>query len=221
MARIPTMIFLLILLLSPGFCCGWEPVAAAMPPAPAPSPADPVGVAVTTYFNARFAELATIAAAAPTPETFRTLVKPLQATVDGFYDASLLSADFVITQVYWPSHALARGFDLKTVRELKPFVGKMKQVPAPQLSEPAGSFFQPRLISMRCPVFKPDGTVSAIVSLMVREEAFLKAAGLNQCRAYRITCAGIRAAEKGNLPTAPSIVRLSLPATTWVIEYEK
>ncbi len=205
-----------------GFCSAADSAPHAPPPAPeAVQPADdPVGRALAAYVGKLVAELAKVAEKKPEPATFREAAKPLEA-LDGFYDASLLSPDFVITQVYRPAHALARGFDLKKVAALKPFVEKMKKTPGPQLSEPAGGFLQPRLVSLRVPVCGPDGKPTAIVSLMLRESALLTAAGLDACRAYRILCDGAAASEKGTLSATPRTVRLALPSTTWVVEYDR
>jgi hypothetical protein len=181
---------------------------------------DPFGVAVENYFTAVFAKLGEIAAQKPTMETFRDAMKPAAESTDGFFDATLIDADFVIDQSYYKIHALANGFDLKKVRKLDYFRGLMCTAPAPQLSEPShGSLFQPRLISMRYPVLT-DGKLQGVVSMMVRTEKFIEAAGLDKCRAYKIICRGETAEEKGNLSANHHEVKLTLPSTEWVIQYD-
>jgi hypothetical protein len=59
-----------------------------------------------------------------------------------------------------------------------------------------------------------------VVSLLVRTEAFLKAAGLDQCSAYKIICRGELAEEKGTLSNHFHEVPLHLPSTEWVIQYD-
>ncbi|MBN1547331.1 MAG: hypothetical protein JW902_11780 [Syntrophaceae bacterium] len=139
---------------------------------------------------------------------------------DGFYGGTLIDSDWVIAQVYFKSHFLARGFDLKKVKELSAFYKMMKESPAPQLSEPGhGSLVQPRLIAMRYPVMK-DGKVKNILSVMVKTEAYLKAVGLDKRRAYKIICRGELAEEKGKLPKDYKQVKLDLPSTEWIIQYQ-
>lgn len=182
---------------------------------------DLVGQKTAAYFGTLFAKMEKAAAQSPDYDTFRTVMKPAAESIKGFYGGTLLDADWIIKQVYYPSHFLARGFDLKKVKELAVFIKKMKEKPEPQLSEPGhGSIIQPRLIAMRYPVVK-DGKVQCILSMMVRTEEYLKAVGLDQCKAYRITCLGVVAEEKGDLSKTAPKVRLELPSTEWVIEYEK
>ena len=176
--------------------------------------------AVTAYFGDLFRRLETVAAAAPTEQTFRAQMKPQVETVDGFFGGSLISADWEIRQVYFRRDFLAVGYDLKNVRELEGFRRKMAEQPGPQLSEPArGTFWQPHLISLRCPVIR-DGQMVGMVSMMVRTTAFLKAVGLDTCRAYRIVCLGTEAEHSGTLSAKHREVRVALPATEWVIQYE-
>jgi hypothetical protein len=96
----------------------------------------------------------------------------------------------------------------------------MRKAPAPQLSEPGhGSILQPRLIAMRYPVITA-GKLQGIVSMMVRTEKFLEAAGLDKCSAYKIICRGVPAEEKGDLSADHREVKLALPSTEWVIQYD-
>jgi hypothetical protein len=95
----------------------------------------------------------------------------------------------------------------------------MRKSPSPQLSEPGhGNLVQPRLIAMRYPVMK-EGKLDSVVSIMVRTEAFLAAVGLDKATAYRITCRGVVAEEKGDLGATPRAVTLARPANEWLIEY--
>ncbi|HNX53854.1 MAG TPA: hypothetical protein PLD51_08590 [Pontiellaceae bacterium] len=181
---------------------------------------DPVGSAVETYFTAVFAKLGEVAAQQPVHDTFRDAMKPAAESVNGFFGGSLITTDFVIDQSYYKRHALAVGFDLKKVKELDYFRNLMRTSPSPQLSEPGhGTILQPRLISMRYPVVV-DGKLQSIVSMMVRTETFLEATGLGKCRAYKIICRGALAEEKGILSADHREVKLVLPSTEWVIQYD-
>jgi hypothetical protein len=181
---------------------------------------DPIGFAVETYFTGLFAKLETVAAQKPTHDTLREAMKPLADAVDGFFGGTLITPDFVINQSYYKTHALANGYDLKKVKELDYFWDLMRTAPAPQLSEPAhGNLFQPRLIALRCPILK-DGCLQGLVSVMIRTENFLKATGLAKCHAYKIICRGQLAEEKGELSNTPHEVRLQLPATEWIVQYD-
>jgi len=147
-------------------------------------------------------------------------MKPVAESVDGFFDGTLIDTNFVIDQSYYKFHALANGFDLKKVKQLDYFRSLMSTSPAPQLSEPShGSLFQPRLISMRYPVIT-DGKLQSIVSMMVRTETFVESTGLAKCRAYKIICCGELAEENGDLSANPRKVKLTLPSTEWVIQYD-
>lgn len=180
---------------------------------------DPVGLATEAYFAEQFANLKAVADRQPTKETFREAMKPLAEGTEGFFGGSYIDTDFVIREVYYPRDFLARGYDLKKVKQLDHFWDLMRKDPAPQLSEPGhGNLFQPRLIAMRCPVMQ-DGRLESVVSFFVRTEAFLKAVGLDQAKAYRITCRGTVAEEKGKLGDAPKSVSIALPANDWIIEY--
>ena len=182
-------------------------------------PDDPVGVSAAAFFAATFARLKAVADQEPTAETLRTAMKPLAGQTPGFFGGSLIDTDFVIREVYRPRDFLARGFDLKKVRQLDYFWDLMRTNPAPQLSEPGrGNLVQPRLISLRYPVMK-NGKLAAVVSVMIRTEAFLAASGLDKVRAWRITCRGVVAEEKGKLGGYPRAVTLALPANEWLIEY--
>lgn len=186
----------------------------------APVPADdPVGQKVQAYFDDTFAKLKLAADAQPNYLTFREAMKPVIAGVPGIFGGSFIDENWVIRQVLFPSHFLARGFDLKGVKELQPFQKLLKESPGPQLSEPAhGSMVQPRLIAMRYPVMK-DGKVAGLVSMMVRTPFFLKAVGLDKARAYQIICSGKEAEAFGVLGTNYKEVKLTLPSTEWVIRY--
>jgi hypothetical protein len=181
---------------------------------------DPIGIAAETYFVTMFAKLGEVAAQKPTHDTFRAAMKPVAESVDGFFGGTLINTDFVIDQSYYKIHALANGFDLKKVKQLDYFWDLMRKEPAPQLSEPGhGSIMQPRLIAMRYPVIT-DGKLLSVVSMMVRTEKFLEATGLDSCSAFKITCLGKPAEEKGKLSANPREVKLSLPSTEWVIQYD-
>ena len=181
---------------------------------------DPIGIAVEDYFGTVFAKLGEVAAKKPTHDTFREAMKPTAESVGGFFGGTLINTNFVIDQSYYKLHALANGFDLKKVKQLDYFLGLMSTSPAPQLSEPGhGSLFQPHLISMRYPVLT-DGKLQGVVSMMVRTGTFTEATGLDRCRAYKIICRGELAEEKGELSANPREVRLTLPSTEWVIQYD-
>ena len=97
----------------------------------------------------------------------------------------------------------------------------MDENPAPQLSEPSdGGLLRPSLISLRVPILK-NGKLEAVVSLMVRTEEFLKASGLDECNAFKIFCHGELAVEMGVLSNQPCEVKLVLPSTAWVIQYDR
>ncbi|HRX06118.1 MAG TPA: hypothetical protein P5306_03385 [Kiritimatiellia bacterium] len=182
-------------------------------------PDDPVGLATAEYFAKTFANLKAVADKQPDKDTFRAAMKPLEEATDGFFGGSFIDTNFVIREVFYPRDFLARGFDLKKVRQLDHFWDLMRKNPSPQLSEPGhGNLVQPRLIAMRYPVLK-DGQLTAVVSFFVRTEHFLKAVGLDKTKGYRITCRGVRAEQDGKLGTSPKIVTISLPANEWVIEY--
>lgn len=182
---------------------------------------DEIGQRAKAYFEDLFASLGTVAAQYPTIDNFREIMRPVVEKTDGIYGATLIDPDFVIREVYFHSHFLARGFDLKKVKELKDFYRMMKEDPAPQLSEPAhGSLFQPRLIAMRYPAIR-NGKLENVVSMMVRTQSFLKSAGLDKCKAYKIICQGKLAEEKGELSERFKEVKVNLPSTEWVIQYEK
>ena len=182
-------------------------------------PDDPVGKATAAYFAKTFADLKAVADRQPTKDTFREAMKPLEDATDGFFGGSFIDTDFVIREVYYPRDFLARGFDLKKVKQLDHFWDLMRKEPSPQLSEPGhGSIVQPRLIAMRYPVLK-DGKLTAVVSFFVRTGAFLDAVGLGDAKGYRITCRGVLAEEDGKLGDSPKTVTVSLPANEWLIEY--
>ena len=197
---------------------GVLPFAAAAQVQP---PDDPVGKAVAAYFDRTFANLKAVADRQPTKDTFREAMNPLEDATEGFFGGSYIDTDFVIREVYYPRDFLARGFDLKKVKQLDYFWDLMRKNPTPQLSEPGhGSIVQPRLIAMRYPVLK-DGKLAAVVSFFVRTEKFLDAVGLGDAKGYRITCRGVLAEEDGKLGDNPKSVTVSLPANEWLIEYAK
>ncbi|MDY0144531.1 MAG: hypothetical protein RBS84_00885 [Kiritimatiellia bacterium] len=188
-------------------------------PAQVQPPDDPVGQAVATYFTTQFDNLKVVADHQPSRDTFRAAMKPLAEQTPGFFGGSFIDTNFVIREVYYPRDFLARGFDLKKVKQLDYFWDLMRETPTPQLSEPGhGNILQPRLIAMRYPVVK-DGTLDSIVSYFVRTESFLKAVGLDQVKGYRITCRGVLAENGGKLGTDPKSVTITLPANEWLIEY--
>ena len=182
-------------------------------------PDDPVGQATAAYFAKTFANLKAVADKQPTKDTFRVAMKPLEDATPGFFGGSFIDTDFVIREVYFSRDFLARGFDLKKVKQLDHFWELMRKDPGPQLSEPGhGSIVQPRLIAMRYPVIQ-DGKLAAVVSFFVRTGAFLEAVGLGDAKGYRITCRGVLAEEDGQLGDSPKSVTVSLPANEWLIEY--
>ena len=184
-------------------------------------PDDPVGKATAAYFAKTFADLKAVADRQPTKDTFREAMKPLEEATAGFFGGSFIDTDFVIREVYHPRDFLARGFDLKKVKQLDHFWELMRKNPTPQLSEPGhGNLVQPRLIAMRYPVLK-DGQLAAVVSFFIRTGAFLDAVGLGDAKGYRITCRGVLAEEDGKLGDNPKSVTVSLPANEWLIEYVK
>lgn len=175
---------------------------------------------VETYFSDLFGRLGKAAEQRPTEDTFREVMKPQIEKIDGLFGATLINADWEIRQVFFKRDFLAVGFSLKKVGALDAFRKLMDEKPAPQLSEPGhGNIMQPRLIAMRYPMLR-DGKMIGMVSMMVRTEAFLKAVKLDACAAYKITCLGKEAESKGNLTAAKKQVKLALPSTEWLIEYE-
>jgi len=175
---------------------------------------------VKAYFDACFEDLRIVAEQKPDKHSFRDAIKPVAEKTDGFFGGTLIDPDFVIVQVYHKKNFLARGYDLKKVEQLQDFAREMKTDPRPQLSEPGhGSLVQPRLVAMRYP-FKNEGELAGIVSMMVRTEAFLQAVGLDKASAYRITCRGKLAEQKGDLSDKAHRFVLDLPSTTWELEFE-
>jgi len=182
---------------------------------------DEVGCKTVAYFTDLFDKLGSAAQKDPGYDNYRKIMKPVAESTKGFYGGTLVSPDWIITQVYYPSHFIARGFDLKNVKELKSFYKMMQEKPAPQLSEPGHiSVMQPRLIAMRYPVIK-DGKVKNIISIKVRTESYLKTVGLDKCSAYKIIFDGKLAEEKGKLAKEHKEVKLQLPSTEWIIQYQK
>ena len=175
---------------------------------------------VETYFSDLFQRLGKAAAQAPTADTFRDVMKPQIEKIDGLFGATLINADWDIKQVYFKAHYPATFYSLTKVSELDAFRKLMKEKPAPQLSEPGhGSIIQPRLIALRYPVIR-DGKMVSMVSMMIRTEAFLKAVKLDTCKAFTFTCLGKEAESRGTLSGARKEVKIALPSTEWVIQYE-
>lgn len=182
---------------------------------------DEIGCKTVAYFNDLFAKLEQAATHDPNKNNYRDIMKPVAESVDGFYGGSLIDPNFIIIEVYHKSHFLARGYDLKKVKELAEFYKMMKENPSPQLSEPGrGTLLQPKLISMRYPVIK-DGKLKNILSMMVRTDAYIKAVGLDKCRAYKIICSEKAAETKGKFIGDYKTVKLKLPSTEWIIQYQK
>ena len=199
-------------------------VAGALAGAPARADNDAgtvMAAAISNYVAGIMQGLQNAADQHPTEDTFRAAMKPLMEKTPGVFGASLIDTNFVIRKVYYRRDFLAVGFDLKKVSELDYFWKLMREKPAPQLSEPAhGSILQPRLLAMRYPILT-NGEFEGIVSVMLHTEAFLKASGLEDCSAYKITCLGKLAEEKGDLPAEHQTVKLTLPSTEWLIEFQK
>ena len=202
----------------------WISMLAMMGLAVCPAQAAPTEVelkaAVETYFNDLFQRLGKVAEQSPTEDTFRDLMRPQIEKIDGLFGATLINADWEIRAVYFKRDFLAVGFSLKKVKELDGFRKLMEEKPAPQLSEPGhGNIMQPRLVAMRFPMIK-DGKMTGMVSMMIRTEAFLKAVKLDTCKAFKFTCLGKEAESKGTLTDARKQVKLALPSTEWIIEFE-
>jgi hypothetical protein len=182
---------------------------------------DKIGCKTVAYFNDLFAKLEQAATHDPNKNNYREIMQPVAESVDGFYGGSLIDPNFIIIEVYHKSHFLARGYDLKKVKELAEFYRKMKENPSPQLSEPGrGTLLQPKLISIRYPVIK-DGKLKNILSMMVRTDTYIKAVGLDKCRAYKIICNEKAAETKGKFTGDYKTVKLKLPSTEWIIQYQK
>lgn len=176
--------------------------------------------AVSNYVAGIMKGLQDVAGRHPTAATFREQMKPFMEGTPGVFGASLIDTNFVIQQVYFRRDFLAVGFDLKKVHELDYFWKLMQVKPAPQLSEPGhGSLIQPRLVAMRYPIMV-NGQFKGIVSVMIHTDAFLKAVGLDTCSAFKIICLGKLAEEKGDLAAKHHEIRLALPSTEWVIQYQ-
>jgi len=177
--------------------------------------------AVSNYVSGVMKGLQNVADRQPTAETFRELMKPFMEKTPGVFGASLIDTNFVIRQVYFRRDFLAVGYDLKKVHELDYFWKLMREKPAPQLSEPGhGSIIQPRLVAMRYPIMM-DGQCNGIVSAMIHTEAFLKAVGLDKCSAYKFICLGKLAEQKGELAPKHHEIKLALPSTEWVIQFQE
>ena len=201
--------------------CGMLFVAMACSTARAADAGVMMAEAVSNYVSNVITGLQAVADQQPTTETFREKMKPFMERTPGVFGASLIDTNFVIRKVYYRRDFLAVDFDLKKVSELDYFWKLMKEKPAPQLSEPAhGSIVQPRLLAMRCPILA-DGKFKGIVSVMIHTDAFLKAVGLDACRAFKITCLGKMAEEKGELGAEHQEIKLTLPSTEWVIQFQK
>ena len=183
---------------------------------------DPIGAAVSNYFYQCFNDLKTVADTKPTSATFRKEMKPVAQKTKGLFGGTLIDTNYVIKEVYYKRDALARGYDLKKVKELDVFWKKMSEKPEPQLSEPGhGNLIQPRLVAMRYPFLGTDGELEGIVSMMIRTEAFLKETGLDKCKAFQIIVDEKVREEDGKLSASPKEVTLALPSTTWTIKYDR
>jgi hypothetical protein len=156
----------------------------------------------------------------PSPETFRKVMKPLVGALSGFREATLLSPEFVIHQVYHKRHAAGVGFDLRTVETLKPYLDLMVTSLAPQISGPSkAGLFRSSYIAVRHPIVE-ESTVTGCVSLMVSTKSFLKAVGLSECRAYRISCPDGGGCSQGVLSSDALKITVALPSMSWTIEYD-
>jgi len=181
---------------------------------------DPIGMAVETYFDTTFARLGQVAAQKPTVDTFREAMKPCAEATDGFFGGTYIDTNYTIRQVYKKMNFLARGFSLRKVKQLDVFWKMMDENPAPQLSEPGHSLTQPiHLIALRYPILTDD-KLEGVVSMMIRTGAFLEAIGLDQCSAWKIICRGEKAESDGKLSDHPREVKLTLPSTEWIIQYD-
>jgi len=181
---------------------------------------DPIGIATEKYFTETFARLGEVAAKKPTKDTFRKAMKPCAEATPGFFGGTYIDTDYTIRQVYKKINFLARGFSLRKVDQLTYFWDLMDKNPAPQLSEPGHSLTQPiHLIALRYPILT-DGKLEGVVSMMIRTGAFLEASGLDKCKAWKIICRGEEAESDGKLSDNPREVKLSLPSTEWVIQYD-
>ncbi len=182
---------------------------------------DAMAGAVSNYVAGVMKGLQGVAELQPTKDTFRTQMKAFMDNTPGVFGASLIDTNFVIRQVYYRRDFLAVGFDLKRVSELDYFWKLMKEKPAAQLSEPGhGSLIQPRLVAMRYPIMV-NGKFKGIVSAMIHTDDFLKGVGLDACSAYKITCLGKLAEQKGELDARAHEIKLTLPSTEWVIQFQK
>jgi hypothetical protein len=180
-----------------------------------------MAAAVSNYVAGVMQGLQAVAERQPTVATFRQQMKPFMKNTPGVFGASLIDTNFVIRQVYHRRDFLAVGYDLKKVRELDYFWKLMGEKPAPQLSEPGhGSIVQPRLVAMRYPIIV-DGQLKGIVSAMIHTDAFLKAVGLDACSAFKIICLGKLAEQKGELAEEHHEIKLTLPSTEWVIQFQE
>lgn len=181
---------------------------------------DPIGIATEKYFAETFTRLGEVAAQKPTKDTFRAAMKPCAEATDGFFGGTYIDTDYTIRQVYKKRNFLARGFSLRKVKQLDYFWDLMDKNPAPQLSEPGHSLTQPiHLIALRYPIMT-DGRLEGVVSMMIRTKAFLKASGIDKCKAWKIICRGKEAESNGKLSHNPRKVTLQLPSTEWVIQYD-
>lgn len=182
---------------------------------------DTMAKAVSNYVAGVMKGLQGVADQQPTVDTFRAQMKPFMEATPGVFGASLIDTNFVIRQVYYRRDFLAVGFDLKRVSELDYFWKLMQQKPEPQLSEPGhGSLIQPRLVAMRYPILV-NGEFKGIVSVLIHTDAFLEAVGLDACSAFKITCLGKLAEQKGSFGLPHHETKLALPSTEWQIEFQK
>lgn len=182
---------------------------------------DVMAGSISNYVAGIMKGLHDVAVQQPTVDTFRDLMKPFMERTPGVFGASLIDTNFVIRQVYYRRDFLAVGFDLKRVSELDYFWKLMREKPAPQLSEPGhGSLIQPRLVAMRYPILV-NGDFKGIVSVMLHTDDVFDAVGLSACSAYKVTCLGKLAEQKGKLSAGFHECKISLPSTEWVIQFQK
>lgn len=181
---------------------------------------DPIGIAVKSYFTQIFDEMRKVAAQRPTKDTFRELMKPLAAAVDGFTDGSFLDNKYVIQESYKDHIISPVGYDLHKQDELKDFLKEMDEKPAPQLSEPAHIPLYPSFTALRYPVLDENGKLTGVISVFVKTKHFFETTMLKQCHAYTITCRGNQAEKKRKLSKNAKTVTVQLPSTEWIISYD-
>ena len=182
----------------------------------------PLRQRVENYFKPGFALLEKAAKKQPDKKTFRKIMKPLVRNFDGFAEATLLDKDFIIRKTYYKRDVAAVGYDLKKTACLKNFHTEMLKHPSPQISGPTKPhLMQPSVIVLRMPVLSDKKELTWVLSLMIKTDHFLKATGLDTCKACRITCQDGCSICKGKLSKKHKQITVKLPSAEWVIEYEK